>query len=167
MPERIRMGGYYIGTVSVMERPCQTECIFYVANLGVFVTDDLHHIEAEGDVRHVEHPQPLHRGPDQQAALLFVNRGKRTAKGLGGPAFDFDKDEGIGRRIAAYEIDFSPAARAEVPAENFEAESAKVAGRGIFSLPTNNEVPRLRPGLRSPPGQMTCDESGKAHVCGG
>jgi hypothetical protein len=56
----------------------------------------------------------------------------RWTECVGGPRFDFHKDQGLGASIAANQINFAAPSRSKIPIENAEPIPSKKIGGHFF-----------------------------------
>ena len=90
--------------------------------------------------------EPLHRAPDDQAALFLIDGIERSAEFLGRPGFHFDEDEFLS--VAADEIDLAAVRGPEISPEDFVAAFAKVPGGDALAFAPEAEVRGLSPILK-------------------
>ena len=124
----------------------ELEGVFDDADLAGRSGEDFDDIESERDVRHVEQVEPLHRAPDDQAALFLIDGIERSAEFLGRPGFHFDEDEFLS--VAADEIDLAAVRGPEISPEDFVAAFAKVPGGDALAFAPEAEVRGLSPILK-------------------
>ena len=81
--------------------------------------DDLHDVEADEDVGVVEQPQPGEGAAGDELLLGALYRLGGRAVAEAAPGFDLDENQRVAGFVAADEIDFATARRAEIAVENF------------------------------------------------
>jgi len=77
------------------------------------------HVKAEGDVRHLEEPEPVKSTLANQALFLGVHGIEWSPHLLGSACLHLGKDQCIS--ITAYQIDLTSSGSAEIPAQDFPA----------------------------------------------
>lgn len=125
--------------------------------------DDLHHIETEGDIRHIKHAQPGHGAAHDQALFVAVHGVEWPAGNSHRAGFDFHEHQCGFPDVAADQVHFAPPPRPEVAPQDSVAIACKVCRRGPFSpAPQSGGITRIgkRLGIRA---KSFCDESAKAH----
>ncbi len=123
-------------------------------------------IEAVIDLRVVEQPQPGQRTAGDELLLGEVHGFDRRSEVLAAPRLHLDEDERVAGPVAADEIDFAAAGRAEVAVENLETLAAQMALRETLP-PASESMPQIfRPAAGKPPPQVrkNADESRKDHA---
>lgn len=90
-----------------------------VENRAVVLDDDLHDVEADEDVGVVEQPQPGEGAAGDELLLGARDRLGGRAVAEAAPGFDLDENQRVAGFVAADEIDFATARRAEIAVENF------------------------------------------------
>ena len=126
----------------------------------------LDHVETEGDVGHLEQAEPMESSPPDELLFLPIDGIERTAHLLAATGLHLGKDEGV--LVTADEIDLTSSGRAEIPAENFPAETLEMTGRGLLTPCSKG---KMRPGVRTRrwagrPAQNRGDDAGKVHARG-
>ncbi|GAT33156.1 hypothetical protein TSACC_21565 [Terrimicrobium sacchariphilum] len=138
-----------------------------MTNLHRVGHDDLDHIEAVGDIGHVEHAQPGHRAAQDQAAFLAIHCVQRAASLFARAGLDLNEDELVVRDVAGHDIDLSAAGSAEVAIKDLVPVAAEMTGGEALTLPAEQDVLRLlRRDTAAPPAQNSGDGSGKGHAPG-
>jgi hypothetical protein len=100
--------------------------------------DDLDDIEAKVNIGMVEKAQPGKRGAGEQMLLGGIDGVCGIAEVACAARFDFDKDEIVGRPVAADKVGFPAAFCAEIPMQDFVACPAEVPLGNTFAAPPEN-----------------------------
>jgi hypothetical protein len=131
----------------------------------VVVQPHFHHIEAVVDLRIVQQAQPGQRAAGDELLLREIHGFEGRPEVLTSPRLHLDEDERVARPVAADEIDFAAAGRAEIPVENLEPLRTEMAFGETLAAATEPVPQILRPAAGEPPPQVrkTVDESRKDH----
>ena len=130
--------------------------------------DDFHDIEAEEDIGAVEQPQPGKCAASDELLFVAGDGFAGSAEGEAAAGLYFHEDEGVVGFVAADEIDFAAARRAEVAIENPIMLGAEIAHGEALPFPPElvRGVFLAVSGATGRPGEKIGDESGKAHAPG-
>ncbi len=126
--------------------------------------DHFDDVEAEVDLGPIEQPQPCACAAREEFLFLAIDGVGGASEFAPHPRFHLGEDERVFREVAADEIDFAAALRAEIATENFASVPAQEFFREPFAARAE-AVPRIR--ARIPPDgreEKTGDGSDKAHV---
>jgi len=143
----------------------QQECALDHIDARFSLADDhLDDVEAEVHLRPVEQSQPRPRAAGGEFLLLAIHRVGGSAFLVAGARLHLGEDERVLRDVAADEIDFTAALRAEIAVENLAAVPAEMFLREPFSA-SSERMARIR-GRVPPgePGEKTGDGLDKAHA---
>jgi len=114
---------------SVQIRLREWKCVFYqlYARFRTVLEDNFYHVEAEKDVRVLEHAQPRERAARNSLLFCAVNRFQWPAEIFARSRFYFDEHERV--VIAAYHIDFAATTPTEIAEQNFITATLKESAR--------------------------------------
>jgi len=130
--------------------------------------DDLHDIEAEQNIRLIEHSQPFQRAARDEFLLGERHRLAGRAVGIALPRLDFHEGQDTARAIPAHEIHFATVRSAKIPMEDLVPLPAKIASRQALAHPAQPNIgvlSRIRRRGKSSAKQARkiSDESDKVH----
>ena len=130
--------------------------------------DDFHDVEAEENIGAVEEAQPGQCAAGDEFLFVAGDGFAGGAEGEAAARLYFHEDKGVIGFVAADEIDFAAAGRAEVAIENPIVLGAQIAHGEAFPFPPElvRGVFLAVSGATGRPGEKIGDESGKAHAPG-
>ncbi len=136
-----------------------------MGDLGALAAeDDLDDVDAHGNIRVAQEPQPRLRAAGNGLFLPRIDSIRRPSGSAGSAGFDLDEDERF--LLAADEVDLAAMRRAKVAIEYFEAATAQMPRGEPLTLAAQSQVRGLRGrgrGGTGRPGEKSCDEWGKGH----
>ncbi len=144
---------------------CKRQRIPGKRNLGPPGTeDDLDNIDPDGNSGLVQQVQPRLGAADECLLLVGTDGIRRAPEHPRGACLDLDENERL--LLPADQVDLAAVLGPVVAVEDLESLPAQVPGGKALAQPTEPQVRRLRRrgrGAAAPPGEKSCDESGKVH----
>jgi hypothetical protein len=164
------VGALFFASIDIRLRKLKGVLDQIKLGLPVF-ENDFDDIEAEKNIRVVQHPQPFQRASRDE--LLFGERHRLTWSAVSGSlaGLDFHKSKHAARAISAHQVDFAAVWGPKVLVENFVSFPAQIASRQAFAHPSKPDIgvfPRLRRRRKSAveQAQKISDGSDKVHGFG-